>query len=183
MSTKALLVSFVASFFICGPSQASVPAEVIRTFNTALEGNDPSAVIQTAGALIAAAVASPEDPNARGAALEAGTRLCRRNACDRALAAAPLMTGPGTEEGSESLANQLVAFARWTAGQTKANDKALMAALQAVAAETPTYLTIAAFDRYHLSKMQAKNQTEMGKVAELAANGTFRHRNGFRARP
>lgn len=169
MNLKALLAGFGVGLMACDGASAAIPADVIRSFNTALEGNDPSAVIQTAEALIAAAVANPDDPNARGAAFEAGTQLCLRNACDRALAAAPLMTGPGDVELSAELADLLVVYAQWSSDRTANNGSALEKALEATVSESPTLLTIVAFDQYYASRMSGGKLSEIRKIAELAA--------------
>jgi TonB family protein len=169
MNLKALVVGLAAGLLLPGASQAAVPVDAIRAFNQALEGDDPSAVIQSAEALIAAAVANPDDPAARSAAFEAGTQLCLRNACERALAAAPLMTGEGDAEISAVLANLLLVYARWSADKTAENTLALENALEATVPESPTLLTIVAFDQYYASRMKGGKLSEIRKIADLAA--------------
>ncbi|MEQ9506539.1 MAG: TonB family protein [Hyphomonas sp.] len=169
MNIKAFLTGLGACVLLSGASHAAVPAELIRNFNLALEGDDPSAVIQSAEALIGAAVENPDDPNARGAAFEAGTQLCLRDACDRAIAAAPLMTGEGTEEVSAALANLLIVYATWTGAQTGKNTADLKLALEKVGPEAPTLLTITAFDRFQLERLKEGKLSEIRWAAEQAA--------------
>lgn len=169
MHIRAILAGLTACFLLSAPAQAAMPVETIRNFNLALEGDDPSAVIQSAEALIAAAVANPDDPNARGAAFEAGTQLCVREACARAIAAAPLMAGEGTEEVSAALANLLVAYAEWSGAQTARNTAALKLALEKVGPESPTLLTISAFDRFQLERFKEGKLSEIRWAAEQAA--------------
>lgn len=169
MNIKVLLASFGIGLISCGSANASIPADVIRSFNAALEGNDPSAVIQTAEALIASAAENPDDPAARGAAFEAGTQLCLRNACDRALAAAQLMAGAPNEEVSGELGTLLVAYAGWSAAQTPGNTAALKSALERVVPKPPTLLTVSAFDRFQLARLKEGILPEIRWAAEQAA--------------
>lgn len=169
MNMKALVVGLATGLLLAGASQAAVPVDVIRAFNQALEGDDPSAVIQSAEALIAAAVANPDDPAARSAAFEAGTQLCLRSACERALAAAPLMTGEGDAEISAVLANLLIVFATWSGEPTPESTEDFKLALVQVAPESPTLLTIRAFDAYHVDTLRRGKIADIRKAAEMAA--------------
>lgn len=163
------LIILLAAAWMGGEARAAIPVELIRNFNTALEAGENPAVIGAAEALIEAALNNPDDPQAVDVAFEAGTQLCLRGACPRASAAGPLMAGANTEHVSPALANLLVAYSQWSQKQDRTTDAAMFSALQAVAGEGATLLTISAFDRYHLHKLQAGNPSDIRKVAELAA--------------
>ncbi len=169
MKVRKFISAAIAAVFLPLAAQAGIPAQTIHAFNDAVDSGDKTAIIETADALIAAALEFPGDPQAISAAFEAGTYLCLSDACPRAIAAAPLMNGANTEDVTPALANLLVVYADWSAAQNKTTDKAMMSALEAVAPETPTYLTISAFDRYHLKKLEANDLNEVRKVAELGA--------------
>lgn len=169
MRIRNLIFAALVASAMSPVAQAGIPAQTIQAFNEAVDSGDKTAIIETADALIAAALEHPGDPQAISAAFEAGTYLCLSNACPRASAASPLMNGANTEDVTPALANLLVVYADWSASQNKTTDKAMMSALEAVAPETPTYLTISAFDRYHLKKLEAKDINDIRKVAELGA--------------
>lgn len=169
MNVRKFISAAIAAAVLPLAAQAGIPAQTIHAFNDAVDSGDKAAIVETADALIAVALDFPGDPQAISAAFEAGTYLCLSDACPRAAAAAPLMNGANTEDVTPALANLLVVFADWSASQNKTNDKAMMSALEAVAPETPTYLTISAFDRYHLKKLESKDIDVIRKVAELGA--------------
>lgn len=169
MKVWAAYCWLATSLLFSGQALAQLPAAVLHGFNAALEEGDPAAITEAAKALIDAALLSPDDPYAREAAFEAATQLCLRDACSHAKKASSLMAGPGSAQVSSELASVLVAYADWESDRSRKNAAALEKALRDVVPETPTFLTILAFDRFYLSKLKAGDLQDMHKIADLAA--------------
>lgn len=170
MKLREILAGVFVAMILSSTANAGIPVETIRSFNDALQDDDPALIVQTAEALIAAALENPGDPQARDAAFEAGTQLCLRGACERAIAAAPLMTGPGSEEVSEALANLLVAYAEWSRNSDRKRGAALEKALKTVVPEQPTLLTVAAFDAFHAYRLKNGKVREIKVAADMAVS-------------
>ncbi|NBC20165.1 MAG: hypothetical protein GVY06_03805 [Alphaproteobacteria bacterium] len=147
---RQMIVACITAVMASG-AIADIPPEPIQAYNTALEAGDTSQLETAALDLTQAAMANPDDERSTLLAFEGAWSLCRIGQCQAAIAPAEFaLTQPPTSEHPVMLDRELLAaFATWTDKQNRRNRKRLDSALEAVTGETPSMVSLTAFqDRF-----------------------------------
>ncbi len=143
------------SVFVSPFARADVSNDVIRAYNAALaNGSDQDAIIKSAQALAAEAIANPEDDTSILLAYEAGATLCRLGRCADAVAAANYVnTRPVTDPKAYTILEDralLAALANWETDKTRKTRRELDRVLDNLIETVPSQLSLQAFEaRYN----------------------------------
>lgn len=123
---------------------AEIRDDLISDYNTAVTTGTPASAVEAAKALIADAIANPEDPRQTSVLYEGAQFLCLRNECDAAQGAAEtlMQNGDGADK-AKGVA--LIAFADFQKNQSGRNRDTLAEALKAIESHAPDTFSVSAF--------------------------------------
>ena len=168
---KKLMFCTGCALAICAAAFADISQATIETYNNAVQSNDRDALFAAATALSNEAIASPEDDQSALLAYEAAWALCRYGKCKEALPAAAFAVSQPDTGQHPSLADRqlLLAFAGWKTNQDRRTRKALDDALADRVGDTPSLLTVAAFQARYLEDAESTRKKQLATSARDAA--------------
>lgn len=139
---------------VCGSANADISSAKIKAYNDALlSASSATDIRQASEALGAEAIANPDDESATLLAFEAAWTLCRIGACDKAAEAAAFAAGQPTTDPAAYPTPEtravLSSFITWNSDPTNRHRKSLSDALDQLAENDITNVSIAAHKAHY----------------------------------
>ncbi len=162
---RELFFAMVLLLSLGAPAAAQIRDADIAAYNKAFSERDDAAIARTASVLAEAAMSDPEHPDASLIAFETAWALCRLNRCSDAIRPAEWAAARTDAPPHAGLA---LAFARWRTDASRANRKALDAAIEAATQGDPSAVSLSAFRQTYLRDAGSGNFRNAWKTAALA---------------
>lgn len=174
MIQKYIFFSVFAALAIL-QATAQVTDATVERYNAASAGSDPAEKIATANLLANEAMATPADAEAALLAYEAAWTMCSAGDCAKAVPAADFAVAQPATETHPLMADRklLAAYARWKATPDEGTRAYLDLALDAVAAEPPSLLSVSAFHNRYVADMSEGDFSTAKHTAAAAADHLY----------